>query len=34
MEKDKRFHIPQCSFLADAELNEVNIEKAQNSKNG
>ena len=34
MEKDKRFHIPQCSAQADAELNEVSISKSVNSKNG
>lgn len=34
MDKDKRFHIPQCSAQADAELNDVNISKVANSKNG
>jgi hypothetical protein len=34
MEKDKRFHLPQCSSQADAELNNLTIEKINNSKNG
>ncbi len=34
MEKDKRFHMPQCSFQADAELSDIQVEKRSNCKNG
>ncbi len=34
MEKDKRFHKDKCSSQADDELNNLTIEKINNSKNG
>ena len=34
MDKDKRFHLPQCSFQADAELSDIQVEKRSNCKNG
>lgn len=34
MERDKRFHQPQCSAQVDDQLQEVTLARAKNSKNG
>jgi len=34
LEKDKRFHTPNCSAQADGELNAVQMQKSRNAKDG
>ena len=34
MKKDQRFHVPNCSALADNELNDLEIKKSSNARNG
>lgn len=34
MERDKRFHQPQCSAQVDDQLQEVSLSRAKNCKNG
>lgn len=34
LEKDKRFHNPNCSAQVDGELNAVQMQKSRNAKDG
>lgn len=34
LEKDKRFHMPNCSAQVDGELNAVKMQKSRNAKDG